>query len=122
MNNSFLCLRLLYDQVSSLQEALGKRDASRNQLILHQQTFYGEFTLLQYHLGCGPGLTEVPLHTSWEEISLVHYLVMEYLPQQQLYLTLSSLGDFKSHISIHVSHLRQPPSSAMTSRCLGWRS
>ena len=89
-------------------------NTSRNQLILHQQTFCGEFTLLQYHLGCGPGLTEVPLHTSWEEILLVNYLVMEYLPQQK--------GDFISHISIHFSHLRQPQNSAMTSSCLGWRS
>ena len=53
--------------------------ASRRQLILHQQTFGGELTLLQDRLGCDPGLTDVPLRSSWEGISFLHSLVLESL-------------------------------------------
>ena len=53
--------------------------ASRQQLILYQQTFRGELTLLQDRLGCDPGLTDVPLRSSWEGISFLHSLVLESL-------------------------------------------
>ena len=52
---------------------------SRQQLILHQQTFGGELTLLQDRFGCDPGLTEVPLRSSWKGISFLHSLVMNSL-------------------------------------------
>ena len=53
--------------------------ASRQQLILYQQTFGGELTLLQDRLVCDPGLTDVPLRSSWEGISFLHSLVLESL-------------------------------------------
>ena len=53
--------------------------SSRQQLILHQQTFGGELTLLQDRLGCDPGLIDVPLRTFWEGISFLHSLVLESL-------------------------------------------
>ena len=53
--------------------------ASRQQLILHQQTFGGELTLLQDRLGCDPGLTDVSLRSSWEGISFLHSLMFESL-------------------------------------------
>ena len=73
----------LYKRVASLQVVSENfrvdSVASRQKLILLQQTFSGELTLLQDRLGCDPGLTDVPLRSSWERISFLHSLIMDSL-------------------------------------------
>ena len=79
----------LCKRISSLQETSENIRVDsfipRQQLILRQQTFGGELTLLQDRLGCDPGLTEVPLRSSYWGISFVHSLVKDSLHNNVVY-------------------------------------